>query len=163
MPQICPWCQTEIIGDEAEEICPHCLNELGDYRTITVRAQDLPEEKEMEAENGESPDEEQLDEEIWQMLDELEEGPELYEQFESKVEKLRREQEESLYCSHCQEKMLLAGEQKMTADTFQPLPRRTFLQPPFSLNVYVCPACFHVQYMLAEENRMEMIQRLAKS
>src|SRR4051812_7357694 len=36
---ICPWCQTEIVWDEElgpEEQCPHCLNELGDYRSVAL-------------------------------------------------------------------------------------------------------------------------------
>lgn len=46
--QICPWCQTEIvwdpeIGPEAE--CPHCLNELGDYRSISLTVDEDEEEQ----------------------------------------------------------------------------------------------------------------------
>lgn len=50
--QICPWCQTEIvwdpeIGPEAE--CPHCLNELGDYRSISLTVSEDEEEAEAAA------------------------------------------------------------------------------------------------------------------
>ena len=37
---VCPWCQTEIVWDPEigpEDECPHCFNELNDYRSIDLK------------------------------------------------------------------------------------------------------------------------------
>ena len=58
--------------------------------------------------------------------------------------------------------MLHAGTQHVSGEGFQPvnaaLIQGPILQPPYDLNVYVCPGCFHVQYNLAENDRLRMIK-----
>ena len=42
---MCPWCATEIIWDEElgpEPNCPHCENELGGYRTLSLGDNEEP-------------------------------------------------------------------------------------------------------------------------
>jgi ribosomal protein L37AE/L43A len=63
--QVCPWCQTEIVWDPEigpEEVCPHCLNELGDYRSVSLRI-DGRDEEDPEDEADEAEDEVEAEEE----------------------------------------------------------------------------------------------------
>jgi DNA-directed RNA polymerase subunit RPC12/RpoP len=135
LAEVCSWCQSEIVWDEEigpEEHCPHCLNELEsaeDYRTVNVH------------------------------IDQDDEGDEDY---ESKVDRYISAQDEEMQCEYCQEFMILAGKQKIHKDQFQPyIPlgmKSAFLASPFSLNVYVCPSCFKMNYQLCEEDRMRVLR-----
>jgi hypothetical protein len=56
-------------------------------------------------------------------------------------------------CSYCGETTVLAGHQTVTAETFVPVGA---LKPPFTLDVYLCPSCMQVQYVLSELNRRRL-------
>lgn len=128
--QLCPWCHTEVGETEVEEnLCPHCLNVLEDYRTLDV---------------------------------ELEEPEEIFE-YEENVKKRLNEQEESPECPQCREWMLYAGDRRIGGSEFRPAdPREPVLEAPFVLKVYVCPSCYQVQQLLAEDDRTRMIRALKK-
>ena len=88
-------------------------------------------------------------------------------QLEETVETLLDEQEVAPECPHCHEYMLEAGSQVVTADTFLPrVPEslgQAVLDTPFSLTMYVCPACFTVQHALDERSRTSLARRLSRT
>lgn len=123
--EICPWCQTEITWDEEigpETICPHCANELGNYRTLNV---DL------------AADEDELDDEETELLEELE----------------QQGVEEGSECSWCGETTVRVGEQTIDKSTFVPT---GVLAPPFHVDVFLCPSCMQMQFVLAERSRQQL-------
>lgn len=166
---LCPWCQSEIPieeGQEPDKYCPVCDNELDGYRTLTLDIGD-EEEEELGRESFRSNEDEDEEDDSWD--DELgfrESGPEGL-LLEESVEKLLDEQEYMPECPNCREYMLEAGEQLITAGQFKPrIPQSLggpMLDAPFSLALYVCPACFTVQTQLAEGGREQMIRRLSGS
>lgn len=144
--QICPWCQMEIVWDDEfgpEEECPHCLNELKDYRTLTI---DLQEEDE---------DREDVDDD----------------DYEDAVDRIQAVQSEEVPdCEQCQERMIAAGQQTVDKGHFIPnthtqqtqqssLP---LLQAPYHMHVYVCPSCFQVKTVLSEEDRQAFVHALTQ-
>lgn len=146
MTQICPWCQIEIVWDDEfgpEPTCPHCFNELGDYRSMT-----LPVKRN---DRGDMFEEEADDE---------------WSRYANEVQNVLDEQEEAPECPLCQEYMVLAGKQTVTEREFAPLipsPGAVpFLKPPYRTDVFVCSNCFTFQYRLSEEDRMRTIRTLAE-
>lgn len=184
---VCPWCQTEIVWDEElgpEEECPHCQNELNEYRTINIGIDEDDEEFDPEETTPlQSPSsDEDTDEGIkslepfWERdvisatpviraLDKYETSHDLM-NYEEMVEKVLDEQEEVPECPHCHEYMLLAGQQQITDAGFQPNLVKALQSPvlstPFTLDMYICSGCFHVQTTLSEEDRLRMVQVLSK-
>lgn len=135
--QICPWCQMEIVWDEEtgpEEECPYCLNELKDYRTVTVH------------------------------LDDEEETDRLsLEEIDQALEVLLPEQEEELDCEQCQERMIVAGTLRADGDRFQPFDRSgvpPLLQSPVDMTMLVCPSCFQVKTVLAGDSRQQLMHAI---
>ncbi|MFB5267956.1 hypothetical protein ACE41H_14405 [Paenibacillus enshidis] len=177
---ICPWCQTEIVWDEElgpEEECPYCHNELKGYRTLTVDIGEEEEEMLNGRQSDEHDDEEAGDEDLlaWQdeglhrlpvlhTLQKYEESGQDLLAYEEGVEKVLDSQEEVPECPHCREYMLLTGTRTVTADTFVPsVPAplgKPVLEPPFTMNIYVCTGCFQVQHSLAEDDRLRLMHAL---
>jgi len=144
---ICPWCQTEIVWDEEigpEETCPNCFNELGDYRSLHVRL----EGDELQLSSG---DEDELTE---------------LSGYQLAVRQRLEQQEDGMECPRCQEEMVLAGTTRLTADTFTPYARSeevpAFIEPPFAVNLFVCPSCFQVAYSLADEDRVRLVNEWSR-
>ncbi len=84
--------------------------------------------------------------------------------YEEQVEQLLDGQEEIPQCPHCQEYMLLSGTQQMGNHDFTPAQTTagaSFLPTPYTVNVYVCPSCFHVHQSLDEASRLHMIDALS--
>ncbi len=84
--------------------------------------------------------------------------------YEEQVEQLLDGQEEIPQCPHCQEYMLFSGTQQMGTDGFNPAQTTagaSFLPTPYTVNVYVCPSCFHVHQSLDEASRLHMIDALS--
>lgn len=135
--QVCPWCQMEIVWDPVigpEEECPHCLNELKDYRTLTLDVDEAAPEDDLY----------DYEQKIQDYLD-------------------KQEVEQTLECEQCQQKMIEAGVMKLDSSQFKSkfmdgLP--PFIQAPIELVAHVCPACFQVKSTLSEASRLEVIQRL---
>lgn len=175
---ICPWCQTEIVWDEElgpEEECPYCHNELKGYRTLTVdidgdgddMLHNLSGAGDDETKNKKRlswQDEEMHSMPVLHTLQKYEDSGQDLLAYEEGVEKVLDSQEEVPECSHCREYMLLAGSQIVTADVFVssvPAPLgKPVLEPPFTMNIYVCTGCFHSQYILAEDDRWRMMHIL---
>jgi hypothetical protein len=156
---VCPWCQTEIVWDPEigpEDDCPHCFNELSDYRSIqlTVKQTGQP------LVFGEEVEDEEDLAGAWEGTDEP------LDNYSASVLAITDEQEEAPDCSSCHELMLLAGNEIQTAESFVPHIAKTlgkpFLKAPFALNVYVCPSCFKVEKFVADADRMTMIARIKK-
>ncbi|WP_042202014.1 hypothetical protein [Paenibacillus camerounensis] len=172
---VCPWCHTEIVWDEEfgpEETCPHCNNELSGYRTITVGADDLEDEEPEASEEEES--EELSNDNLWDDDDKesvvpiyntLSQFGEDYDlqQYELSVAAVLAAQLEAPECPQCHELLVLAGSQPVTG--FEPAASEALsgpvLKAPFSLNLYVCPSCFHVQQSLAQEDRIQFVRNLS--
>lgn len=172
---VCPWCHTEIVWDEEfgpEDTCPHCNNELSGYRTVTLGRDDL-EEDEPEAE-GEIAEEEISDENLWDDDDKeavvpifntaIQFGEEYdMKRYENSVSSVLAVQLEAPECPQCHELMMLAGTQPV--DSFAPSIPVTLggpvLKAPFTLNLYVCPSCFHVHHSLAQEDRVQFVRNLS--
>jgi hypothetical protein len=183
---VCPWCQTEIVWDEElgpEAECPHCQNELNEYRTLNI---DLDSEDEDEDE-----DEKELEplgskqaynlpaesiQPFWEQdvlsnttasraLDKYESSHDLI-NYEEMVEKVLDHQEEVPECPLCHDYMMLVGQQQITGSGFQsavvPALQAAVLNTPFSIDVYVCSGCFHVHTTLCEEDRLRLVQGLSK-
>lgn len=173
---VCPWCHTEIVWDEEfgpEENCPHCNNELSGYRTVTVGIDGIEEEEVVE-----EPEQEVVndDDDLWGDADKdsvvpiynaLNQFGEDYDlkKYEESVSAILALQEEAPECTQCHELTILAGNQPITS--FEPSAPATLGRPvltaPFSLHVYVCPSCFHVQHSLAQEDRIQLVKNLSKA
>jgi hypothetical protein len=165
--QICPWCDTEIVWDPEigpEKECPHCLNELGDYRSVSLSA-GRDESEQAPSKRANSPTAEEA-EDIAD-LDELDEldDPSVYD-YEEAVRRLQEEQEEGPECVNCREFMLYAGEQAVPPTAaFRPsVPasiRVPLLKTGYSFRVFVCPSCFRLDYMLSEHDRLALVNRIS--
>lgn len=145
LTQICPWCNTEIVWDEEmgpEKECPHCYNELTDYRTVTFPLK---------------PD----------AMDFEEESDEDWNRYTRTAEKILDAQDEALECPQCQEYMVKAGELAVDGKQFVPnaanpgLP--PFLEAPFQIELFVCSHCFSVLQRLAGSDRARLVRRLGDS
>ncbi|OKP71894.1 hypothetical protein A3842_23075 [Paenibacillus sp. P3E] len=173
---VCPWCHTEIVWDEEfgpEDTCPHCNNELSGYRTVTLGVDDLEDEDEPE-EAVEPEPEDVSDEDLWDDSDKdgvvpifntLVQFGDDYDlkRYESSVSAILAAQLEAPECPQCHELMLLSGTQNV--EGFEPSSPEALggpvLKPPFSLNLFVCPSCFHVQHSLAQEDRIQLVRNLS--
>lgn len=172
---ICPWCQSEIIqepGQEPEKYCPVCDNELSGYRTLRIG---LGDEDDPDYDEDEDEDEEgaaanglaSLEGLEAEADDALRAKDEALLRYESAVETLLDEQEFVPECPQCREYMLEAGRQIVEPSTFAPrrseLPGgRPIVAAPFEMTVYVCPSCFTMTHMLAEDDRSRMAESLAR-
>ncbi|KIL37871.1 hypothetical protein SD70_30160 [Gordoniibacillus kamchatkensis] len=166
---ICPWCQTEIVWDPEigpEEVCPHCFNELGSYRSIQVNLKTGASRHEPDGEPDED-DEDVLDEDEWDGLDVPDAewvGGEDLDTYGEAVQACLEQQEEAPECVSCRELMLHAGDQEVAKEAFTPvvpLPLgKPFLHAPYKLQVYVCPSCFKVETRLGEADRLLMVEAL---
>ncbi|GAA3402607.1 hypothetical protein ACFFNY_04715 [Paenibacillus hodogayensis] len=143
---VCPWCQTEIVWDEEigpEDSCPHCFNELNDYRSLRVHLE------------GDE-------------LELTEDGDELTElnSYGLAIKKRLEQQEDSMECARCQEEMVLAGNVLVEDERFTPFipngPAPAFIKPPFRLHMFVCPSCFQVHHSLSDEDRMRLVSEWSR-
>ncbi|MFD1773284.1 hypothetical protein [Paenibacillus rhizophilus] len=172
---VCPWCHTEIVWDEElgpEEACPHCGNDLSAYRTVSIGREDLDEDLEDEEDDDEH-EHEHGEEDLWgedaqegivpvfNVLDSYRDTYDL-ERYDSAVAAVLDEQSEVPECPQCHEYMLLAG--TVQAQDFKSaVPAAVgapLLKAPFSLNMYMCPSCFQVQYSLTEEDREQWVRNI---
>ncbi|MEK4854380.1 hypothetical protein NST04_31400 [Paenibacillus sp. FSL H7-0756] len=173
---VCPWCHTEIVWDEEfgpEDTCPHCNNELSGYRTVTIGAEDLEDE---EPDTAEASGEEEISDDnlwddddkdsvvpVWGTLTQFGDDYDL-KRYEDKVSAILAAQLEAPECPQCHELMLHSGTQQVngfTPATPEALGGAAVLKPPFALNLYVCPSCFHVQHSLAQEDRIQLVRNLS--
>lgn len=159
--QLCSWCATEIVWDEEigpESHCPHCDNELRDYRSVEVSLDDRAEADGVD--NGDGANEEWLeDEEGYTRTSRsmLAAG--------SVMQRIIDEQDEAPECPSCREYMLEAGTQTIGGEQFQPfVPEATgqqILPNPFRVKWYICPSCHQASSQLALEERLHMLKKLA--
>ncbi|MEF3306171.1 hypothetical protein [Paenibacillus sp. GYB003] len=145
---VCPWCQTEIVWDEEigpEETCPHCFNELNDYRSLHVR----------------------LDGDDLELTDDDDDDMTELGGYGLSVKKRLEQQEDALECSRCQDEMVLTGTVTIEDGQFSPFPAGgaapAFLTPPFKLNLFVCPSCFQATHTLSDEDRVRLVTEWSKS
>jgi Zn-finger nucleic acid-binding protein len=148
---ICPWCQTEIVWDPEigpEDSCPHCFNDLGEYRSIHLKVKQTGQQ--IVFDEDEEDESDFADDEVFT--------------YEENVQLLLDRQEETPECPSCHQFMLFAGEQGISGDSFKPAVRellpRPIVQPPFRVKMFVCPSCFRVDTILSEEDRTAMIDML---
>jgi len=144
--QVCPWCQMEITWDEElgpETHCPHCYNELSDYRTIS-----LP----LKREGGPIAFDEASNDE--------------WSRYTRAAEQYLDAQLEALECPQCQEYMVHTGELLVGEGQFAPnvpIPLYPpFLKAPFRVDVFVCSHCFTVHQRLSEKDRAAVVRRLGE-
>ena len=160
--QICPWCQTEIVWDEEigpEPECPHCYNELGDYRSVPLSqdANDLDKEESDDAhDHGHNPEAIHDDYDI----DYVEEE----DAYTLKAQELIDSQEEAPECSNCRSLMLQGGTVRLSGDNFSsvkpPSLHQQLLPENVELNLYVCPNCFKTETYLSDPGRHRLVQTL---
>lgn len=150
--RLCPWCQTEIVWDPEigpEETCPHCLNELGEYRSVNVNITQTGHQIMLDDEDDDE--------------DDYEDDFDISDFYDEGVQRLLDNQEEAPECPSCHSFMLLAGSQKAPAD-FVPFVHdelgAPLLSPAFSVHIYVCPSCFKTEQQLSESDRLAMIDLL---
>ncbi|SET87288.1 hypothetical protein [Paenibacillus sp. NFR01] len=170
---VCPWCHTEIVWDEEfgpEETCPHCNNELGGYRTVTISPEDVEDDTEDETDED-AVDESKLWDESEQdgvvpIFNTLEQFRDDYDmnRYASNVSDILASQLEAPECPQCHELLLFAGKQQVGdfAPSVPGVLRTPVLRAPFALNMYVCPTCFHVQHTLASEDREQFVKNLSE-
>lgn len=153
--RVCPWCDTELVFDEEfgpDETCPHCGNELGDYRTVRVHLEkpDEPPEASGDVSGGMSAGLDPRAGTGWAGLEPV-------------IRRMLDEQDELPECAQCGEYMLLAGTQTVTSP-FEPVTFRSvrvaLLETPFRLRLYICPSCFRAEYQLSDEDRLKAAERL---
>ncbi|GIO52185.1 hypothetical protein [Paenibacillus cineris] len=183
---VCPWCQTEIVWDEElgpEDECPYCHNELKGYRTLSIQLgadeeeTDVDEEHEgIEGTDWELPEDDDKAVPFWNQedmqqlppsirtLDKYEDSHDLM-NYEETVEQILDEQEEVPECPKCRDYMVLAGTHQV-GEQFKPAAfgvlQGPVLTPPFQVQMYICTGCFHVEYNLAEEDRLRMVDHLSQ-
>ncbi|WP_217559569.1 hypothetical protein [Paenibacillus sp. GbtcB18] len=158
---VCPWCQTEIVWDPEigpEEECPHCYNELSDYRSIRIGADE---------EDADEPDEDAVPAAGSDDFLDWEEEDGYTNEYAEAVRNVLDTQEEAPECSACRELMLHGGTQVTEGTGYAPVIPGTvgkaFLNPGYKLNVFVCPSCFKVETFLAEEDREKLLAVLNPS
>lgn len=161
---MCPWCLTEIVWDEEfgpEESCPHCFNELGNYRSVQIGANDQDDDL-LDEDDVIAPKEVLVDsDDIWD--DEDLNHRDIYSET---VQQCIDEQEEAPECLSCRELLLLTGQRNVISTEFTShIPNvldQAFLGAPFTMNVYICPSCFRIEHVLSDKDRSTMIERLSK-
>lgn len=165
--ETCPWCQTDIIWDEEigrEESCPHCYNELEEYRSIKISSNSEEKEKTEPFIPIDESDinDEKLDQDVEQLIEEVEEPLYELEKFESEVEAFRSSQEETLACMQCHEEMIFTGRQIVENQGYTSvIPEallKPFLRTPYTIHVYVCPDCFEIRTILSQEDRLKLME-----
>lgn len=185
--QVCPWCQTEIVWDPEigpEDTCPHCLNELGGYRSLKLKLADdelsLEEEEESQGHShhgrhdhghhhdhdhhehvhSHDDDDDGLEEEM-DLLDDytVEAEPDEYAE---RVVDCMDQQEYAPECSNCHELMLHAGVRTAGSADYRPtVPAplgEAFLKGPYELDVFLCPSCFKTEEYLTKAAKENVIQ-----
>lgn len=162
---ICPWCQTEIKWDPElgpEEMCPNCYNDLGEYRSISLKVKQTGQPLRFDdAEEEEEPEDEETDGDFYD--DELE--AEAQDAYEEGVHRLLDAQEEPPECPTCRSFMLLVGSQPASADFVPHIHaglRGPALGSGFTQDVFVCPSCFKVETLLSGKDRRSWIERLSR-
>jgi hypothetical protein len=169
--QVCPWCETEIVWDEEtgpDEVCPNCLNELGDYRTVEVTL-DVPDSEEAE-EASRSRDKENRNAALqwygWEGDEEMKPQRKM-ERYEQAAERLINSQTEMADCPNCRQMMIHIGEQTVDRSHFDPIMPdwmdEPFMQAPFRVHAFVCPVCFQMSWSLADSDRAALIERLREA
>ncbi|GAC42684.1 hypothetical protein [Paenibacillus popilliae] len=165
---ICPWCDTEIVWDEElgpEKECPHCQNELNNYRTLNVELEMEVDEgtASREREDGEESEEKGWSNFGWDDVSVLYSDTDTF-RYQEGVDQILHSQVEVPECPHCREYMLLAGTEAISGTSFEPARPEALaaplLQPPFKLNVYVCTSCFQVSKILAAPYREAMMENV---
>ncbi|QJC51357.1 hypothetical protein HGI30_07220 [Paenibacillus albicereus] len=168
---ICPWCDSELVWDEEigpEEVCPHCSNELGGYRTLRVGGAEGDAD---EQEDGDEPAgraeaavgttgaaapisaDEDAD---WEAGDDTGWAgagrQQSWLRADEKVQRILDNQEEVPECPSCREFMLHAGTNMLGAGSFSPAEPPSLQQPllpeTIRLQLYVCPNCHEVSTKL---------------
>lgn len=178
---VCPWCSTEIVWDPEigpENECPHCMNELGPYRSVKLN---LADSEEVSGESKQSSggfseqdrfaaeltgqeewDDGSLDEDL--LNEDFLSGQDDYD-YEQQVNIYLEQQEETPECSSCHALMLHIGEQTPGRDY---IPVRTahlgapLLDKPPRVNLFVCPFCFRTEFTLMGEDRVRMVEALRR-
>lgn len=163
--QICPWCQTEIVWDPEfgpEKECPHCLNDLNDYRTINLNLKSDEPHAFHDADDDEADEDEGDQSERLDDYDEDRDAP-YRDEYEIHAEQCVDSQEEAPECGNCRELMLLAGHRTVREPFTQVVPAsigQPFLTVPYQVDIYVCPACFKTDEFLSEDSRQAMIDAI---
>jgi len=167
---ICPWCASEIIWDAEigpETHCPHCENELGNYRSVNVSGdQDSAEadDQNWQDEEEESYSEDEVDQDS--SSDEgLRRTSHLHIAAESAISQLIEEQDEVPECPACRSYMLETGTQTIGGVDFESkivrMTGQSVLPEPFAIKWYVCPSCFQTSSVLSDEARIAMLKRFS--
>lgn len=141
--EICEFCQTEIVWDPEigrEEMCPHCLNMLRDYRKLDIPV-DAPEAAE------------EADEPSVAAAATNNKAPQTHAEFEKQLQAYSEAQQGGADCSFCHEMTVKIGTQLV--QDFKPFVPAGFERPlikaPFELEVYLCPTCKQVQMILPDK------------
>jgi hypothetical protein len=151
MNQICPWCDAEIVWDEEigpEEHCPHCLNELGNYRSVSVNSSTIHVE-ENEDEDEAAP------------FAKVGSTPEL----DAYARQVLEKQADWLLCAACEEPMLHIGSQTVSAPGFRPTLHagHAILAMPFATEWFVCPSCDRIDQVLSLGDKKKWLQRIEEN
>ncbi|MFX3633019.1 MAG: hypothetical protein ACE3L7_04745 [Candidatus Pristimantibacillus sp.] len=168
---ICPWCMTEIVWDEEigpEKHCPHCDNELSNYRTVQFGMGEEEDDEEEAVElsrPAEEEEEDSRDSEVWNEQDDgFRRTSRSWLGVEGKLQEIIDSQEEAPECPSCREYMIEAGKQQV-GDLFQPTIHssvgQAVLQSPFEVVWYICPSCFNTTSILSHADRERMVQSLS--
>ncbi len=151
--KVCPWCEMEIYGEselgEDSKRCPHCENDLGDYRIVNL---DLGMDEEE--------DEDVLTEANPQT--ETEEAVEVYfGPFEQVVRNIQDAHDETWECSNCEEMMIQVSEHTVESSNWNPITLSGWNQPllsaPFQVTSWICPGCFRMEQALSEKDRKQLM------
>lgn len=167
--EICTWCDTEIVWDPElgrESTCPHCYNELEEYRSIKIEV----DSSEPVTEEGElNLDFSHINEEALNM-DELIIGEDEAQDvihYEQALEHINEHTDkETLECVQCEGPMVYVGNQTMGKGGFESITltgtQEDLLSKSYSVDVHICPDCFEVRYILSDEDRIEFMSTIKR-
>jgi predicted RNA-binding Zn-ribbon protein involved in translation (DUF1610 family) len=160
---ICPWCQTEIAWDEdlgPEEQCPHCLNELSDYRSVSLFEDDgdqsgVAEHVQAHEHTGPSLSDASSDDDLYAMS-----------AYEVVSRQLLDRQEVLADCVTCGQEMIHIGQLAPSDIVKQPIStaewKRPLLGGKIHLDAFLCPTCFRVETKLTDPARVEFVKQLSQ-
>ena len=148
MHTICPWCDAESSWDEeigAEEHCPYCLNELGDYRSLSIASDDI-DERGAEIEHRANATTDVGAGDI---------------SFHEYTKALLAEQTNWHICQECDEPMIHIGQQIMTGPLMQVrVWQGTPVLPlPITTDMFVCPSCNRLEQLLSSKDAQTWSKR----
>jgi hypothetical protein len=166
--RVCPWCEMEVYDDPDREekvmVCPHCENELGDYRHVNPLKSEWFGELEIEQQSQQDAYADADEDEQEVATDKGDPGWANYDQVARKLQDMN---DDILACATCTENMVPVGEHTVQANDWKALTpdgwKKPLLSAPFRMTMWLCPACFRMEQTLCDEERDPLIRHWSEN